>query len=159
MKKLFILFLLGVLLISACNKNYENDSFEVRYIISGGFVPREYGDWHDTLIIKNDGTIIRDLKEKEQTLDKIRLSEDEFKDFKDLVLKSNVFDFDSDYNCENNNGLGDGCVADAPIEKLEFYINDEAKSITMLTSDYAPEEIRDIIEKLEYFKGKFENGE
>jgi hypothetical protein len=152
-KIVLILFLVSVILVGSCSNTTENE-IEVTYEISGGLVPYEYRDWRDTLIFKNDGTVTREYKFGNQTTRQIKLSDKEIKEFKDLIIRSNVFNFNDEYNCIDSSNSIKECILDAPGISIKFVINGKTKLIRIDNSINAPDEIRLIIDKLDYFKQK-----
>ena len=116
-------------------------------------MPEQYGDWYEKLIVKNDGTVIKEYKWGEQEIKQIKLSDREIREFKDLIIKTDVFKFDDSYDCENNKGTTSGCIVDGPEHRLKFEMGDgKTKTIYMTEPEYAPKELRDIVSKLEIFK-------
>jgi len=150
MKKL-ISILISMILISGCYKIEE--SIELTYKISGGYVPEQYKDWHDVITIKNDGTIIRDYKFESEIKKQEKLSVQELNEFKKLVLEANVFELNNNYDskCENNTTICE-TIVDGPYHRIEFIIDGKTKSIGMVIPGYAPKELQDIINKLNEFK-------
>ncbi|MFH1894452.1 MAG: hypothetical protein ABH813_00910 [Patescibacteria group bacterium] len=108
----------------------------------------------DSLTITNDGRLIyvqKDTLMEKPITTKSKLSSEELKNFKKLILESSVFNFRDDYG-------GIQLILDLPGKDIEFSINGKTKKI-FLTSEGAPElpeELEEILNNIYEFKKKFD---
>lgn len=74
------------------------------------------------------------------------LPSDEWRNFERLVLKADVDEFKSAYECTGN------CPTDGPVTSLTFEIDDEKTKLQFESRATLPTQLEDILTKIESFK-------
>lgn len=122
----------------------EKGNFEVVYSLSGG-----YGvGLSDTIRVHNNGSIVwvTASRFKNKTTKSGLLSEGKLRDFKNLILKANIFSFKDEYRCFS------WCPTDLPYSSLKITIDNKTKTISIYPPGDAPEKLKEIIQKIQKFK-------
>ena len=138
--------------------NYENLENFVVYRISNASV----GLMSDTITIKIDGTIIGEhipplwMGGEENKITKAeKLAENEFQEFRNLVIGANVFDLENQYQYPEI--VDDNIVVThpgAPTYDIKFTIDGKTKDIFWQTTENLPENLLTIIQKVVEFRDR-----
>ena len=121
-------------------------NIEVVYSLSGVGAA-----FSDTITIRNDGSIsITAFRGQNKTTKSDLLPEEEFQDFKNLILNANVFRFKDEYRCFS------WCATDLPDSSLKITIDDKTKTISIYPPGDAPEKLKEIIQRIQKFEDKLE---
>ncbi len=148
---LLVILISGLILLSV-QKSGEpttpitKHNIEVVYSLSGG-----YGvGLSDTITVYNNGSItwITASRVQNKTTKSDLLSEEEFQDFKNLILNANVVRFKDEYRCFS------WCPTDLPHSSLKITIDDKTKIISIYPPGDAPEKLKEIIQRIQKFKEK-----
>lgn len=118
----------------------EVPTIEIYYHTSWGPLVADY-----EINIDNEGdiTLTDNSPQLPQSVQKtVKLSEDELKELKELIIKADVFGFKDDYSCISN------CVVDGTSRALIFKIDGETKDISSYEGSL-PDELGAIIAKIQ----------
>ena len=161
MMKNKLILLLGILISTACVivfiGNYVRQSadtvrpaIEVIYRVRGGLVPVD-----NVLTITNNGYLIYVEKEypmEESVTTKLKLSPEELKEFRKLILEADVFSFEDKYR-------EPPFFHDRPAQIIVFNVNGKTKKISLRASEgptKKPDSLTEILNKIYEFRKKFE---
>ena len=108
------------------------------------------GDYEVSVSNEGDVIVTNNLAQTESEKIKTgKLSEEELKELKDLIIEANVFRFKEDYSCLVN------CVVDGLHRTIEFNIDGTIKRIGSYEGSL-PDQLETIIQKIEEIESSIE---
>jgi hypothetical protein len=144
------LFMILSGILSSCiqPQNEKLSDFQVTHFVGSGWT-----DWHEKLVIHNDGFIQFEKQEPfggDNFEKSIRLSSEEIAEFKQLIQNANVFDLKDSYHNQ------DKFVTDLPTHTITFVIKGKEKHIHLFLEEEQPEILNKMIEEIYAIKQKIE---
>ena len=113
--------------------------------MSGGIA----GNYFDSIIIQNDGTVTYNSSYSNEEIPSIQLSEEELEILKKLIINSNVFELEDSYWCEKN------CPADMFMTSIDLEIDGKKITIISYYPDETPEDLSNLIDALQSIATNF----
>lgn len=147
---IFALLVIIIIFVFFWNQSLQAEKHNIRVVFerSGGLTPV---DWHDKVIVENNGLLKRDYKKgEEKKVKKEQLASEKIKSFKKMVLKADVFTLKDSYRCG-----GGVCPTDLPSTVLKFKIDDKTKTISMYMPEELPSELERILKQMREFRDRF----
>lgn len=111
----------------------------------------------DEIVIDNDGNITltnKSISDREEIINETKtgkLSAEELKELKDLIVKADVFSLKDDYGCI------EGCVVDGTSRSIKFNIDGATKTILNYEGNF-PEKLEVIVNKIEGIRVSLSRG-